>query len=213
MKRIMVTCLWMLAFGPTSAMSSGCLEAAHADSDTTARRDNDTDRLQNLEDRAAIRSVVDCYGHGHDTIFFHLGEDQREALQILRNCFADDVTTKIVFFDAAQPAVTLTSLSQLVGFIEHFAIVNNYRSARNVPGDVQISRTGPGRARVLSATAAPHFIRKADADAASPASIDLITARYIHDVVRGRDGVWRTQSFTLVIDELWHGTGLYPLPR
>lgn len=212
MKRTMMMCS-MLVSGALAAASTGCLDTARADGDVTAQRTDLEGRLQTVEDNAAIRGVIDCYGHGHDTIFFHLGGDQREALGILRHCFTDDVATQIVFFDGTQPAVKLSSLAELVGFVEQFAISSHYRSARNTPGDVQISRTGPDRARILSSTVAPHYLRKVGDDPATPVSVDLISARYVNDVVRGRDGVWRTQAFTLSLDELWRATGAYPLPR
>lgn len=177
-----------------------------------AQLTNIAQQVQELKDEAALRGIMDCYGQGHDTIFFHLGTGQSEALKLLKECFADDVKSDIYLFDGKTPAASLTTLEQLVGFIETNAMNSNYRSARNTPGDVRVQRTGANSARILSSTSAPHYLR-AMTYPAPQAAIDLITARYANEVVKDADGKWRTHSFTLILDELWRGSGSYPMAR
>ena len=167
-------------------------------------------RLQNLEDSAAIRDVMDCYGHGHDLIFFDLEGDRAEAIDVLRECFAEDVQTDVYFFGADKPAAQLASLQELVGFVAQFAIDSGYASARNIPGNHRIEFTGPTTARMLSSTHAPHFLR-APADAESPGHVDIVSARYENEVALDDDDRWRTTRFVLRIEGFWRGTGINPL--
>jgi hypothetical protein len=178
------------------------------DSELRAQVEDLAVRAQVLEDRAAIREAADCYGRGHDEIFRHLQGDQRAALAILRNCHVDDVATDIFFFTEATPMAQLTSLAQLVGFIEQFAVNSKYTSARNVPGDIQIDLTGPDTAVMLSSTSAPHFIQS-PAAGVQP-TLDLVSAHYRDQLARGADGTWRTTKKALIIDQIWRGSGAYP---
>lgn len=171
-----------------------------------------TDRLQALEDRDAIREVAACYGRGHDAIFTDLGGAKTEAFDILDSCFMPDVQTEVFFFDNPVPAAQLDGLDQLVGFIEQFAIDTGYTGARNVVGDVQIELHDDGTAFMVSATATPHFIAPADPTAVAP-TVDLVTARYEDTLVQDEDGVWRTQTKVLRLDDFWRGQGSFPLAQ
>jgi hypothetical protein len=178
------------------------------DSELRAQLEDLAVRTQVLEDREAIRAVAECYGRGHDEIFRHLQGDQRASLAILRGCFTDDVATDVFFFTEEAPMARLASLEQLVGFIEQFAVTTKYTGARNVVGDIGITFTGPDTAVMVSATSAPHFIQ-APGPGAQP-TLDLVSARYRDEVVRGADGVWRTRKKALILDQFWRGTGSYP---
>lgn len=199
-----------------AALALGC-EAMEADdggntstvdSEIRAQIEDLAVRAQVLEDREAIRSAADCYGRGHDEIFRHLQGDQRASLAILRKCHVDDVATDIFFFTEDAPMAQLTSLEQLVGFIEQFAVNSKYTSARNVPGDIAIELTGPDTAVMTSATSAPHFIQS-PGPGVQP-TLDVVSAHYRDELARGTDGVWRTTRKALTIDQFWRGTGSYP---
>jgi hypothetical protein len=166
-------------------------------------------RLQRLEDREAVRAIPGCYGYGHDLIYRHLGGNQAEATAALRRCHVDALTTRVFLFDETTPAATLHSVGDLIAFIEAFAKEQGYGGARNVPGNVQIEFTGPGAARVRSSTVAPHFLTLGPK---SPAA-DFVDARYVSDVVRGADGVWRVVRFDLIVEQIWRGVGGYPFAQ
>ncbi|HEU4403866.1 MAG TPA: nuclear transport factor 2 family protein [Polyangiaceae bacterium] len=165
-------------------------------------------RLDELEDRAAIGSVAACYGRGHDAIFTDLGGGQAEARAILGECFEPGVRARVFFFGAPQPTAVLEGLDGLIGFIEQFAIDSRYTSARNVPGNVEITLRPDGTATMLSSTSAPHFIAP-EAGGVVP-TVDVITARYVDELRRGEDGRFRTYAKDLFIDEAWRGSGQYP---
>jgi len=166
-------------------------------------------RIQQLEDLEAVRAVPACYGYGHDLIYKHLGGDQTDAISALRRCHVNALTTNVFLFDETTATTTLHSIHDLVGFIESFAKDQGYSSARNVPGNVQVEFTGPATARVQSSTVAPHFLTIGPK---SPAT-DFIQARYVNNVVRGNDGVWRTVNFDLVVQQIWRGVGTYPFAQ
>src|SRR5215510_10450186 len=163
-------------------------------------------RVQQLEDREAVRAIPSCYGYGHDLIFKHLGGDQTEAISALRRCYVNALTTNVFLFDETTATTTLHSIHELIGFVESFAKDQGYTSARNVPGNVQVEFTGPATARVQSSTVAPHFLTIGPK---SPAT-DFVEARYVDNVVRGNDGVWRTVEFDLVVQQIWRSAGTYP---
>ena len=166
-------------------------------------------RLQRIEDLEAVRAIPACYGYGHDLIFKHLGGDQTEATDALQRCHVNALTTRVFLFDETTPATTLHSIGDLIAFVESFAKDQGYSSARNVPGNVQVAFTGPTTARVQSSTVAPHFLTLGPK---SPAT-DFVEARYVSDVVRGDDGVWRVVEFDLVVQQIWRGVGGYPFAR
>ena len=166
-------------------------------------------RLQRIEDLEAVRAVPACYGYGHDLIFKHLGGDQTEATDALQRCHLDALTTRVFLFDETTPTTTLHSINELIAFVESFARDQGYSSARNVPGNVQVEFTGRTEARVQSSTVAPHFLTLGPK---SPGS-DFVEARYVSDVVRGDDGVWRVVKFDLVVQQIWRGVGIYPFAR
>jgi len=166
-------------------------------------------RLQRIEDLEAVRAIPACYGYGHDLIFKHLGADQTEAIAALLRCHVNALTTHVFLFDENTAVTTLHSIRDLVGFIESFASDQGYSSARNMPGNVQVEFTGPTTARVQSSTVAPHFLTLGSK---SPAT-DFVEARYVSDVVRGSDGVWRAVDFDLVVQQIWRGAGVYPFPQ
>jgi SnoaL-like domain len=166
-------------------------------------------RIQQIEDLEAVRAIPACYGYGHDLIFKHLGGDQTEALNALRRCHANNLTTHVFLFDEVTPVAKLHSVADLIAFVESFASDQGYSSARNVPGNVQIEFTGPSTARVLSSTVAPHFLTVGPK---SPAT-DFVEARYVDNVVRGGDGVWRVAEFDLVVQQIWRGAGSYPFAQ
>jgi hypothetical protein len=62
---------------------------------------------------------------------------------------------------------------------------------------------------VQSSTVAPHFLTLGPK---SPAA-DFIQARYVSDVVRGSDGIWRVAEFDLVVQQIWRGVGAYPFSQ
>ena len=166
-------------------------------------------RLQRFEDLEAVRAIPACYGYGHDLIFKHLGADQTEAIDALQRCHVNALTTHVFLFDETTAATTLHSIRDLVAFVESFARDQGYSSARNVPGNVQVEFTGSTTARVQSSTVAPHFLTLGPK---SPAT-DFVEARYVNDVVRGDDGVWRVVEFDLVVQQIWRGVGVYPFAR
>ena len=166
-------------------------------------------RIQQLEDREAVRAIPACYGYGHDLIFKHLGGDQTDAINALRRCHVDALTTNVFLFNETTATTTLHSIRELIGFVESFATDQGYSSARNVPGNVQVEFTGPATARVQSSTVAPHFLTIGPK---SPAT-DFVEARYVNNVVRGNDGVWRTVEFDLVVQQIWRGVGAYPFAQ
>jgi hypothetical protein len=166
-------------------------------------------RIQQLEDLEAVRAIPACYGYGHDLIFTHLGGDQAEAINALRRCHVNALTTNVFLFNETTAITTLHSIRDLIGFVESFANDQGYSSARNVPGNVQVEFTGPATARVQSSTVAPHFLTIGPK---SPA-IDFVEARYVNKVVRGNDGVWRTVEFDLIVQQIWRGAGTYPFAQ
>ncbi|HEX6941490.1 MAG TPA: hypothetical protein VF128_01115 [Gemmatimonadaceae bacterium] len=163
-------------------------------------------RLQRIEDLEAVRAIPACYGYGHDLIFKHLGGDQTEAAEALQRCHENALTTRVFFFDETRATTTLHSIRELIAFVESFARDQGYSSARNVPGNVQVGFTGPTTARVQSSTVAPHFLTLGQR---SPAA-DFVEARYVSNVARGDDGVWRVVEFDLVVQQIWRGVGVYP---
>jgi hypothetical protein len=171
-------------------------------------------KVQQLADLDAIRAVPACYGLGHDLIFRHLGGDHRDALEALRRCHRDALITNVYLFDETRPAAHLTSLAGLIGFIENFALQQGYSSARNVPGNVRVEVLGPSSARVLSSTAAPHFLTHGASTGAPGGTdrptLDLVSARYVDLVQRDPDGVWRVVQTDLFIEQIWRGEGAYP---
>jgi hypothetical protein len=166
-------------------------------------------RLQQIEDLEAVRAIPACYGYGHDLIFNHLGGEQTEAIAALQRCHVNTLTTNVFLFDETTPATTLHSIRDLIAFVESFARDQGYSSARNVPGNVQVEFTGPASARVRSSTVAPHFLTIGPK---SPAT-DFVEARYVSNVVRGNDGVWRAVEFDLVVPQIWRGAGVYPFAQ
>ena len=166
-------------------------------------------RIQQLEDLEAVRAIPACYGYGHDLIFKHLGGDQTEAINALRRCHVNALTTNVFLFNETTATTTLHSIRELIGFVESFAKDQGYSSARNVPGNVQVEFTGPATARVQSSTVAPHFLTIGPK---SPAT-DFVEARYVNNVVRRNDGVWRTVAFDLVVQQIWRGVGTYPFAQ
>ena len=166
-------------------------------------------RLQQIEDLDAVRAIPECYGYGHDLIFKHLGSDQTEAINALRRCHVNTLATNVFLFDETTPTTTLHSIRDLIAFVESFAKDQGYSGARNVPGNVQVEFTGPATARVQSSTVAPHFLTVGPK---SPAT-DFVQARYVSNVVRGNDGVWRAVEFDLVVQQIWRGAGAYPFAR
>ena len=166
-------------------------------------------RIQQLEDLEAVRAIPACYGYGHDLIFRHLGGDQTEAVNALRRCHVNALTTNVFLFNETTATTTLHSIRDLIGFVESFAKDQGYSSARNVPGNVQVEFTGPTTARVQSSTVAPHFLTIGPK---SPAT-DFVEARYVNNVVRGNDGVWRTVEFDLVVQQIWRSAGAYPFAQ
>ncbi len=177
----------------------GLISPAHAD-------DNLPWRLKRLLDTQAIKDTAACYGQGHDQIFTDLGGDQEVALTTLRGCFAEDVKSEVVFFGVTTDR--MNSLSELVSFIETFAINTNYTSARNVVGNVRVQFTGPHSAIMTSATATPHFIATDDESGQAP-TVDVVTARYVDHLERRSRG-WVVVRKALIIDEIWRGAGGYP---
>jgi SnoaL-like domain len=167
-------------------------------------------KIQLLSDRQDIRSVIDCYGMGHDLIFNHLGGDHSDALNVLRRCNTDDLVTNVYLFDETKPAARLDSLSAFVGFVEGFALQQGYSSARNVPGNVHIEFTGPSSAKVWSSTVAPHFLTNGAPAATDRPTVDIVSARYVDTVVRGDDDTWRTVERDLIVQQIWRGEGAYP---
>ena len=166
-------------------------------------------RTQELEDRQAIAATAACYGRGHDEIFRHLQGDQSVARTMLSKCHTDDIKSEVYFFADPSPMATLDSLDGLIGFIENFAVQSHYTGARNIVGDIDIQFTGPDTATMLSATSTPHFIQGTGDQAGEP-TVDVVSARYIDELVRGKDGAWRSSKKTLILDEFWRGTGFYP---
>jgi len=166
-------------------------------------------RIQQLEDLEAVRAIPACYGYGHDLIFKHLGGEQTEALNALRRCNVNALTTNVFLLSEASATTTLHSLPELIVFVESFARDQGYSSARNVPGNVQVEFTGPTTARVQSSTVAPHFLTLGSK---SPAT-DFVEARYVSNVVRWNDGVWRAVEFDLVVQQIWRGAGAYPFAQ
>jgi len=166
-------------------------------------------RIQQLEDLEAVRAIPACYGYGHDLIFKHLGGDQTEAINALRRCHVNALTTNVFLFNETTPTTTLHSIRELIEFVESFASDQGYSSARNVPGNVQVEFTGPATARVQSSTVAPHFLTIGPK---SPAT-DFVEARYVNNVVRGNDGVWRAIEFDLIVQQIWRGVGAYPFAQ
>src|SRR5262245_4639781 len=166
-------------------------------------------RLKQIEDLEAVRAIPACYGYGHDLIFKHLGGDQTEAIDALQRCHVNALTTNVFLFDETAPAATLHSIGDLIGFVASFAKDQGYSSARNVPGNVQVEFTGPASARVQSSTVAPHFLTIGPN---SPAA-DFVEARYVNNVVRGNDGIWRAIEFDLVVQQIWRGAGAYPFAK
>ncbi|HET9626545.1 MAG TPA: nuclear transport factor 2 family protein [Kofleriaceae bacterium] len=159
-------------------------------------------QVRRLADLQELRAIIDCYGAGHDLIFRDLGGDHREALDVLRRAHRDDLITNVFLFDEATPAQRLTSLTAFVDFVDGFARQNGYASARNVPGNVQITFTGRDAARITSSTAAPHF--------GTRPAIDLVLARYVDTAQRDGDGRWRTVARDLIVQQIWRGEGAYP---
>ena len=166
-------------------------------------------RLQRLEDLGAVRAVPGCYGYGHDLIYRHLGADQAEATAALRRCHVDGLTTRVFLLDETTPAATLHSIRDLITFVESFAKEQGYSGARNVPGNVQVELTGPRTARVRASTVATHFLTLGPKRPAA----DFVDARYVSDVVRGDDGVWRVVAFDLIVQHIWRGVGAYPFAQ
>ena len=203
MKKVLVVscCLGAAAF---TAVAQGVLPA-HTEDDP----DGVAARVQRIEDLEAVRAIPACYGFGHDLIFKHLGADQAEAIDALQRCHVNALTTRVFLFDETTPTTTLHSIRDLIAFVESFAKEQGYSSARNVPGNVQVEFTGPTTARAQSSTVAPHFLTIGPK---SPAA-DFVEARYMHNVARGSDGVWRTVEFDLVVQQIWRGVGVYPFAK
>lgn len=191
----------MKLYSPIIALS---LLGASFSYSATAHGQTVRQRLRQIEATLAIKDTAACYGQGHDAIFQDLGGNQQQAFAILRECFADDVQSDIVFFGTTTDR--LTSLTELVQFIETFAINENYTSARNVVGDVRVEFTGPRTAVMTSATQTPHFIA---GNGTEGPTVDVVTARYV-DYLERRHGKWRIVHKTLLIDEIWRGVGSYP---
>jgi hypothetical protein len=165
-------------------------------------------RVQTLTDLERIRAIPSCYGYGHDLIFKHLGGDHSDAIQALQRCHVDNLVTNVFLFDETKVNSQLHSIADLIRFVEDFAKQQGYTSARNVPGNIQVELTGPSSARVLSSTVAPHFN-----SGANRLGTDFVEARYVDDVRRGADGVWRSVEFDLVVQQIWRGMGSYPFAR
>jgi hypothetical protein len=184
-------------------------EAGHEDSELVAHQ-RLVDQVQRLADLQDLRQVIDCYGMGHDLIFKDLGGAHREALEVLRRCHVEGLVTNVFLFDESKPAQRLDSLTAFVGFVDGFAQQNGYTSARNVPGNVRIEITGPASATIWSSTEAPHFLTRGPASASDRPTLDLVSARYVDRVARGRDGQWRTVERDLIVQQIWRGEGGYP---
>jgi hypothetical protein len=194
----------------------GCFAAlaitAGAQAVTSSRSDGAAGvvaRLQRIEDLESVRAIPACYGYGHDLIFKHLGGDQRDAIEALQRCHVNALTTRVFLFDETTATTTLHSIRELIGFVESFARDQGYSSARNVPGNVQVEFTGPTTAHVQSSTVAPHFLTLGSK---SPGA-DFVEARYVSDVVRGGDGIWRVVEFDLIVQQIWRSAGVYPFAK
>ncbi len=200
MKNLLV--VWCCLAGLAITVGAQAVISARTDEDTPGV----TARLQRMEDLEAVRAIPACYGFGHDLIFKHLGGDQTAASDALGRCHVNALTTRVFLFDETAATTTLHSIRELIAFVESFAKDQGYSSARNVPGNVQVEFTGPTAARVQSSTVAPHFLTLG---VKSPAA-DFVEARYVSDVVRRGDGVWRVVEFDLVVQQIWRGVGGYP---
>ena len=203
MKRILV--VWCCLAGVAITVGAQAAVSSHTGDGAAGV----AERLRRIEDLEAVRAIPGCYGYGHDLIFEHLGGDQSEAVEALQRCHVSGLTTRVYLFDETTPATTLHSIRDLIAFVESFAKDQGYSSARNVPGNVQVEFSGPATARIQSSTVAPHFLTLGSK---SPAA-DLVEARYVGDVVRGSDGVWRVVEFELVVQQIWRGVGGYPFAR
>ena len=107
-------------------------------------------RIQQIEDLEAVRAIPACYGYGHDLIFKHLGGDQTEAINALRRCHVNALTTNVFLFDETTATRTLHSIRDLIAFVESFAKDPGYSSARNAPGNVRVEFTTASGARSSS---------------------------------------------------------------
>lgn len=166
--------------------------------------------LQAMLDREHIRGLLDCYGTGHDLIFAELGGAHSAALSELRQCHTEDLITNVYLFDTTTPVARLENLEAFVGFVDEFARMNGYSSARNVPGNIRIHITSATSARVTSSTSAPHFLTDGAAGGEDRGTIDVVSARYADTVVRQPDGTWRTVERDLIVEQIWRGEGGYP---
>jgi len=55
-------------------------------------------------------------------------------------------------------------------------------------------------------------IHRSSVERKSPAT-DFVEARYVSNVVRGNDGVWRAVEFDLIVQQIWRGAGAYPFAQ
>ncbi|MEN0067826.1 MAG: nuclear transport factor 2 family protein [Myxococcota bacterium] len=156
--------------------------------------------LASQVDVAALTRFADCYGRGHDLVFFDLGGSQTAALDALGDCFASDVVSEFRFFGAPNGDV-LEGLPALVGFIEQFALQSGYNTARNIPGNVNVELLGPDDALVTYSGNTPHF-SVAPTDPKARGFVEWFSARYTATARRDADGVWRTTQFDIEIDEV-----------
>src|SRR5215471_2866280 len=109
----------VLTVGAQASMSGRAARTGEGTASVTAR-------IQQLEDLEAVRAVPACYGYGHDLIFKHLGGDQTEAINALRRCHVDALTTNVFLFNDTTATTTLHSIHDRIGFVESFAKAQGY---------------------------------------------------------------------------------------
>lgn len=202
----------LLGLGLCGVLLTGCdNEPDEGDAEDTTTFETGWREVEELEEelllqqtKQELRELAACYGVGHDLLFLDLGGPQTASLEVLRQCFSDDVHTDVIFFGGEPTA--LDGLPGLVSFVETFALDSGYHTARNTPGNVGVELLSDEDAIVTSSGATPHFSL---ASAESP-FVDWITAKYTH-VAHLEDDGWKTTTFTIEIEEVAHVGIAYPL--